>query len=380
MRRRRTRQTLNTQEVPGPTPPYPFAKFSRRFGHYLDLTGDGDAERLAAFGLPQFCTPAELAGWLDVRLGTLAWLVHRFHEKQHPDNERQAHYSFRWIRKRSGGWRLIEAPKPILKGAQQQILEEILNRVRPHQAAHGFIKGRSIITNAAPHTGQRVLVKLDLENFYANITFSRVVAIFRGLGYCREAAIWLARLTTSAVPKNIPFPGGEPAAIRPFLPRHLPQGAPTSPALANLSAYVLDVRLSGLARAFGARYTRYADDLTFSGGPELLGRLRVFLPLVTRIVRAERFRVNVRKRRVVRNNTRQTVTGVVVNEGVNVSRREYDRLKATLHNCLRHGPLSQNRENHDDFAAHLRGRVAHVTSLNARRGAKLLALYKQIRW
>ena len=245
----------------------------------------------------------------------------------------KAHYHYRWLNKRAGGRRLIESPKRTLKQVQYRILREILDKVPPHGAAHGFSAGRSILTNARPHVKQAVLVKFDLANFYPSVTLARVTAIFRSLGYSREAAIWLARLTTSALPSNMPFVKEEPSAVLPYLKRHLPQGAPTSPALANLSAYSLDVRLSGLARTFGATYTRYADDLTFSGPQRFGTSLRDFIPLVSQIVRQERFRLNGSKRKVLRSTGKLIVTGVVVNEKLNVSRREFDRLKAVLTNC-----------------------------------------------
>eukprot|EP00913_Durusdinium_trenchii_P013399 g12580.t1 len=366
--------------------PYRFARYSpdttgegegRR--QYFDMTADRSrlpAER----GLPLFHTPDELADWLRMPVGRLAWLIHRGAHLDRPETERDAHYYFRWMKKRTTGWRLIEAPKAALKSAQTKILDEILSRVPVHETAHGFTRGRSVLTNAAPHVGRHVVVKFDLENFYAAVGFARVVAIFRRIGYCREAANWLARLTTSALPPGIAFPQGDPNALQPYLRRHLPQGAPTSPALANLSAIGLDVRLSGLAKSYRLSYTRYADDLTFSGGPSLIASLRTFLPLATQIVREERFALQMKKRKVIRRHQRQTVTGVVVNQKTNVSRRDYDRLKAILTNCLRHGPQSQNRDAHDDFAAHLRGRVAHVAQLNPARGAKLLAIFERIRW
>jgi retron-type reverse transcriptase len=359
--------------------PYRFAR-PCVVGGWLDLSGDGDSMRLLRADLPVFHTPQALAEWLEIPLGRLAWLIHRFEAGQLPVDERGAHYHFRWLKKRSGGKRLIESPKPTLKRIQRRILEGILGRVALHPAAHGFTPGRSIRTNAEPHAGQRVVLKFDLENFYPGVGYSRVVAIFRSLGYSREAAIWLARLTTSALPASAVGWKLWSPELESYLTRHLPQGAPTSPALANLSAFSLDLRLAGLARSFGAQYTRYADDLTFSGDERFLRSLAVFIPLVEKIVRAERFRINKAKRRVLRNHQRQQIAGVVVNAHPNVGRREYDRLKAILTNCVRRGPATQNHDRHADFSAHLRGNIAHVSHLNPRRGQKLLALYRQIDW
>ncbi|MEW4527869.1 MAG: reverse transcriptase family protein [Maioricimonas sp. JB045] len=374
------RTPLERELVDSPDSPYRCAYVHPVAGRYLDLSTDGDARWLDYYGLPHIASPEQLAAWLQLPLGKVGWLTDRFTPNHRPQTTREAHYHYHWLTKRSGGHRLIEAPKSQLKQVQQQILREILCRVPPHPAAHGFTAGRSIQTNARPHVGRRVLIKFDLEDFYPTCRYSRVVAIYRSLGYCREVALWLARLTTSTAPANLRFPDGNTRALMPYLPRHLPQGAPTSPALANLSAYSLDVRLSGLAARYHLRYTRYADDLTFSGDGRCIPALREILPLVTRIVRQERFRVNRRKRKIIRNNQRQTVTGVVVNRHLNIRRDEFDRLKAILHNCRKHGPASQNREDHPDFAAHLRGRIAHVMQLNPQRGQKLLAIFDQIDW
>lgn len=368
-------KTVRTEQ-----PPYAFARLGVGTDRYLDLSLDGSDERLARHAFPVFRTPQQLAAWLELPMGRLAWLVHRYAEDSRPQNEHEAHYHYRWLNKRRGGRRLIESPKRTLKQAQRRILREILDKVPAHDAAHGFSAKRSILTNARPHVKQAVIVKFDLANFYPSVTFARVTAIFRSLGYSREAAIWLARLTTSALPANIPFLKEEPSAVLVYLKRHLPQGAPTSPALANLSAYSLDVRLSGLARSFGATYTRYADDLTFSGPPRFGTSLRDFIPLVSQIVRQERFRLNPSKRKVLRSTGRLVVTGVVVNDKPNVSRREFDRLKAVLTNCVRRGASSQNRAAHPHFAAHLRGRIAQVSQINPARGARLLAVYNQIDW
>ncbi len=360
--------------------PYSFARFGDRPGTWWDLSTDGNDALLARFRLPVFHTPDELAEWLQVPVGQLAWLTQHCSRSRRGENVSLSHYHYRWLRKRSGGRRLLEIPKPRLKVVQKRILADILQRIPPHDAVHGFVPGRSIVTNAVPHAGQRVVIRFDLENFYANVGFSRVTAIFRRIGYSREAALWLTRLATSSLPINAPFPETDAYALAPYIRRHLPQGAATSPALANLAAHALDVRLSGFANSFGANYTRYADDLTFSGPQSLIRALPTFLPLVTKIVRSERFRVNVRKRRVIRDNQQQRVTGVVVNAKVNVPRKDFDRLKAILTNCRRHGPQSQNRENHDDFAAHLRGRIAQIAQLNSKRGETLGRLFAEIGW
>ncbi|HVJ85547.1 MAG TPA: reverse transcriptase family protein, partial [Caulifigura sp.] len=359
--------------------PYLFAAPTAA-GEYLDLSTDADLGLLEHLGLPRLQTPAHVAEWLGIPLGQLAWLSGRFFENHKPQSERGAHYHFRWIRKRSGGHRLIEAPKPRLKAVQEKILREILDKADAHPRAFGFIKGRSAVLNAAEHVAPYVLFKLDLENFYPSVRYARVVAIFRTLGFSRAAALWLARLTTSAVPSSMSFPGGDPYGLNPYLSRHLPQGAPTSPALANMSAYGLDVRLTGLAKSFGATYTRYADDLTFSGSHKFAGGLRDFIPLAESIVRHERFVVNTSKRRILRRSGRQSVTGVVVNQHLNVAREAYDRLKATLHNCVKHGPSTQNRGAHPEFAAHLLGRVAQLSAINPAKGAKLKTLYERIDW
>ncbi len=360
-------------------PAYKFSRPSMR-GGWLDLSRDQNSSRLERFSLPVISVPEELAKWLEIPLGQLAWLVHRFEADQITLDERGAHYCYRWIKKRSGGRRLIEAPKPKLKRVQWRILDRILAHVPVHPAAHGFVVGRSIATNAQPHVGQRILLKLDLENFYASVSLNRVVAIFRSLGYSREAAIWLGRLTTASLPATMLGKGRSDADFKPYLRRHLPQGAPTSPALANLSAFSLDLRLSGLARTFGANYTRYADDLTFSGDQQFLRSLAVFIPLAHQIVRSERFSLNKKKRKIIRNSQRQTVTGVVVNARPNVARSDFDRLKAILTNCIRRGPSTQNHERHASFFSHLQGRIAHVGLLNPARGERLRRLFEQIDW
>ena len=162
--------------------------------------------------------------------------------------------------------------------------------------------------------------------------------------------------------------------------RHLPQGAPTSPVLANLCAYRLDLRLVALAKSLGVQYTRYADDLAFSWDKKLFDARAEIHALVGAIALEEGFCLNTRKTKMMEQNKQQKLTGIVINRHLNVSRKSYDRLKAILTNCVRLGPMSQNRKNHHDFKSHLNGRVHYVIQLNPAKGMKLKKIFDQIEW
>jgi hypothetical protein len=285
-----------------------------------------------------------------------------------------SHYHYQPRFKRNGTLRLIESPKARLKQVQRQILAHILNRIPPHRAAQGFVRGRSIRTFAAPHTGQRVVLRMDLADFFPSFRGARVQAMFRTIGYPERVADLLGGLCTNAAPT----PDFEARQLYGY--PHLPQGAPTSPALANACFYRVDCRLAGLAKAAGASYTRYADDLAFSGVGGFERAVERFATHVAVLLEEEGFTVNHRKTRIMRQGVRQRLAGLVTNERLNVPRADFDRLKATLTNCVRHGEAGQNREGIADFRAHLQGRVAFVESVNASRGARLRALFDRITW
>ena len=296
-----------------------------------------------------------------------------------------SHYHYRILSKDGGFVRLIEAPKKRLKQIQKQILNEILERIPLHPAVHGFRRGRSIKTFAAPHVAQRVVVRMDLRDFFPSISAPRVQAMFRMAGYPEQVANLLGGLCTNAVPRSIWVGNGlDPLRMAEarhlYAWPHLPQGAPSSPALANICAYRVDCRLTGLAERCGAVYTRYADDLAFSGGPQLERCAERFAIRTAAILLEEGFAAQHRKTRIMRQGVRQYLAGIVANQHLNVIRHDYDVLKATLTNCVRFGAASQNREGHTDFRLHLRGRVAFVEMVNAARGAKLRRLLDQIRW
>lgn len=337
--------------------------------------------------VPPICTSAELADWLGVTVGELDWFadLKRLGYKQ--QSSALQHYHYRVLRKRHGSIRLIESPKPSLKAIQRQILSRILNRVPPHNDTHGFRQGRSIKTFSQPHCGKAVVIKIDLQDFFPSIAMARVQALFRSIGYPERVADLLAGLCSNSAPQRIwkgdhlqpPNRANREVQWMYAMP-HLPQGAPTSPALANLCAYRLDCRLSALAETAGAVYTRYADDLAFSGDLEFARGAQRFQVHACATVMEEGFRVHHRKTRVMRRGVSQRLAGVVLNERLNVPRKDFDSLKAVLTNCIRQGPAGQNRGHHGDFYEHLAGRVAYVESINPGRGHKLRKLFDQIQW
>ncbi len=335
--------------------------------------------------VPDLPTPRDIAQWLNLSDGELAWLTGPL---QHPrtNDARHSHYNHRWLPKRSGGLRLLEIPKAQLCAVQHRVLRGLLEYVPPHQAAHGFRQRHSCITNARPHVGQAVVVRMDLEDFFGHVGGGKVYELFAALGYPAAAARTLTRLTTCATPRQAPSHAADGARAAAWHARkrlaspHLPQGAPTSPALANLCAFNFDVRVQALADSFGAQYTRYADDLTFSGNDMLARRVQTFAAHVAAIALDEGFRVNHRKTRVMRAATRQQVTGIVVNRVPNLPREHFDQLKATLHNCLRQGPASQCPAGMQQFRNHLAGHIAQYSAIHSARGARLLDMFMRIAW
>lgn len=329
----------------------------------------------------------DLADLLGVSPGERDWFADtRYWNRRARPGPLQT-YRYEWRTRPGRLPRLLEVPGARLRAVQRTVLREILSLIPLHDAAHGFVPGRSALTGAERHTGADVVIALDLTTFFTSVTAGRVYGTLRREGLPEAVAHSLTGMCTgSAPPRTITAmpPGGsvdERSAYRAALARpHLPQGASTSPALANLALRRLDSRLGGWADASGAVYTRYADDLAFSGGAELARRADAFVRGVVRIVADEGHRVNRRKTRVRPRSVRQTVTGIVVNERPNATRREFDRLKATLHNCAEHGAASQNRAGHPDFRAHLLGRIGWVGSLNPERGARLRREFDRIRW
>lgn len=319
--------------------------------------------------LPQCEDPKSLAAAMGIPLSELRWLTY------HRRAAALVHYHRYAIPKKTGGAREISAPKPKLARAQEWILRNILDQLAMSPQTHGFVHERNVATGAAPHVGREVVVNVDLRDFFPSFGFRRVKGFFHALGYREPVAVVLALLCTEP-PRAAALFDGQVFQVA-LGDRVLPQGACTSPALTNaICAFSFDSRLVGLAKHLGFAYTRYADDLTFSGDdPVLVGKL---LRAVRMIAEDEGFEVNESKTRVMRRGRRQEVTGATVNAKVAVPRDERRRLRAILHNAAKHGLQSQNREGHPRFREHLRGRIAWVTMLDAGQGARLRALFDRI--
>jgi hypothetical protein len=263
-------------------------RLDRPIAAVLDEPCFAPSPHFADLPIPRLTTSTALAEWTGQTPQRLDWLAGMRGGHGRADSPPLQHYSYAFIRKRSGTMRLLEAPKPRLKAIQRRILREILSAIPTHSCAHGFVPGRSCVTGAQVHGGEEVVATFDLCQFFPSISLPRVLGIFRSVGYPWAVSRRLAGLCTTATPPGVflslPATERPDAAFRSLcrVP-HLAQGAPTSPALANLLAWKLDYRLHRLADALEANYTRYADDLAFSGSPQFargLGRFKAALETI----------------------------------------------------------------------------------------------------
>jgi RNA-directed DNA polymerase len=324
---------------------------------------ESNLEKLERNALPRLSNAAELAGAIGISVNELRFLAFS------RSTSRVTHYVQFTLPKRSGGVRLISAPLARLKRAQHWVLQEMLSPQWVHDAAHGFRADRSIVSNAQPHVGADVVINLDLKDFFPTVTYKRVKGLFRSLGYSESVATICALLCTEPREVHVDVDGERYHVA--MTERFLPQGAPTSPAITNLLCRALDARLSRIAEKLGYRYTRYADDLTFSGPREANpGRL---MRRVHWVVEHEGFTVHPKKTRVFRKSRRQEVTGVVVNEKCTVSRDTLKSFRAVLFQIEKDGPVGKTWGNAPDVIAAVEGFANYVAMVNPEKGAPLQA-------
>ncbi|MHA3701589.1 reverse transcriptase family protein [Jatrophihabitans sp. YIM 134969] len=332
---------------------------------------------------------AALAVRLDVLPDELEHLARWQRPAADTGPDRARHYRYLVRPTRGGGVRVLEVPKERLKEVQRRVLRRILDAAPVNPAAYGTSPGRGVVAAIGQHTACDVVVSLDIERFFTTLTVARVVGWFAHQGVADEPARLLGRLVTNAVPIDVraglpPLTGAQGIdrtwrRDRDLATRHLPQGAPTSPALADRICRVLDLRLAALAARLGTTYTRYVDDLTFSGPRSV--PVAALIAHARTIVADEGFRLAAAKTRVQRSSGRQLVLGAVVNDHQTLTRAERDALRATVHNCRTHGWRTQLRgQPAEGFRERLTGRVAWLAALDPVRGRRLLAELATVDW
>lgn len=251
-------------------------------------------------------------------------------------------YRSQKLRKPNGGFRVLHVPQGPLKLLQQKINRHILDRVEPLKCVHGGVRGRSVVTNARPHVGKAIVFCVDIKDFFPSVRTEAVCSIFESLGFSGEAAKLLTQATT--------------------WDSQLPQGAPTSPALANLSLTKVDVRFEGLAASQGFDYTRFVDDLAFSGP----NRLKKFRGLIQKIVAEAGFQVNPDKVFTMHSGMRQVVTKIVVNRKINLTREKRKQIRDLV---LQSSSGCGSTGMHE-----LRGQLSWLSSVNPTLGNKFRSM------
>lgn len=320
-------------------------------------------ELLQSQSLPILSSPADLASAMDVSISQLRWMAF------HSDAPTRVHYVSFDVPKKSGGLRRLSAPHQKLASAQRWILTSILNLLPVHECAHGFVAQHSVLTNASPHVGAAVVINADLSNFFPTITFPRVEGLFRKLGYSPAVATILALLCTECPRHALKL--GETIYYAATGPRALPQGACTSPAISNQIAANLDRRMAAMASKLNWKYTRYADDLTWSTAGDITPSVGYVLARLRHIVDDEGFVLNHTKTRIQRRSQQQSVTGVVVNDRLSVPRQTIRQVRAILHNAKQTGLEAQNRHDHPHFRDWLAGMIGWIEMVNPEQGCKL---------
>ncbi|MBL0740802.1 reverse transcriptase family protein [Chryseolinea lacunae] len=325
---------------------------------------ESDLTKLATYGLPVIHHAEALAQAMQTTIGNLRHLAY------HRIISKTTHYKRFYIPKKTGGKRLISTPMPKLKQAQYWILENILNKVTLHDAAHGFVKTRSIVSNAQPHVKADVVINIDLKDFFPSITYVRAKGVFKSFGYSEQVATIFALLCTEPECDQIAIDGVTYYAAS--MERFLPQGAPTSPAITNIICRKLDARLRGIATKLNFTYTRYADDLTFSASGDAAAGTRTLLGFVKKIIKEEKLNIHPDKFRVLRKGARKEVTGIVVNEKPAVNAKELDRFRALLFQIEKDGIAGKHWNNSTNLLASMKGYASFVAMVDAAKGKPLV--------
>ena len=270
-------------------------------------------------------------------------------------NKRKVYVSYK-MKKKRGGYRTIDVPSKKLKFVQRWILQNILYSIKVSKHSHGFIPGKSIATNAQIHVGQELVMGIDLKNFFPSIKFNRVNGFFKSVGYNDNISTILAELCT--------------------FKWQLPQGAPTSPMISNLIASSLDRRLAGFCKKKDLLYSRYADDITISGG-KVLPRYKT---LMFRIITEEGFEINYEKVRIQGRGSCQLVTGLVVNDKVSIGRKKKRTIKSFVYKVVEKGSIEANETNNPFFKEMVYGLLSFSNVVEPKFAQPFLEKINSIDW
>ncbi len=342
------------------------AYLGEKFAEKLKFEG-GDFEKLAQNTLPALVDLQDLSNATGISREKLQWLCY------HRQAATIDHYSRFQIPKRKGGFRQISSPKPLMRVAQSWVLENVLDKIPLHEAAVAFRAGKSIVDNAERHKEGQVILRIDLKDFFPSVRFHRIKGLFTSLGYNYGLATVFALLCTDAA--RIGAKLYDKQYFVALGDRYLPQGACTSPTLTNLICRGLDNRLAKLAEAHGWIYTRYADDLVFSH-TDKEADLKKLMGLVKMIIKEETFEINEEKTLVMRGHQRQTVTGIVINDGtLRLSRRDIRYFRAFLHQYTLHGAEAMSQKIGKDATQYGRGYIAFMKMVNPTQAEKFIAEY-----
>ena len=299
-------------------------------------------------------------------------------------------YNHFFIKKREKGYREIMAPHKDLKYIQRWLLFNILSKYPLRESCKGFRNGISIKDNAQVHTNAKVVLKVDLLKFYDTITERRVYGVFQKMGYAKNLSYSFAKLCTAKHHDKYwqDFSYSDKLNLKELYeerPPILPQGAPSSPTLANIIATKMDNRFEALAKKMKFSYSRYADDLTFSIRDE--GKLPS-LKLIRKIISDENFYINDNKISYMYRGSKQYVTGLTVTNGVHTSKKYRKEIERHIHFCRKYGVeehLSRNIKkfpyyNSLKFHDWLYGHICFIHSVDEKASEKLLENFNKINW
>lgn len=264
------------------------------------------------------CTPhleraVDIAAYLDVGPDIVLSILRR----------KYRHYRRFQFRKRDGTVRHIHAPRTFLKVVQWWILDTILSNVDTHEAAYGFIKGRSFIDNARRHVGANYLLNVDVSNFFGSIQTTSVYPLFIKLGYSPSVSAELTEIVSYA--------------------GFLPQGAPTSPYISNIIMHPIDNSLQEYSRRLGITYTRYADDMSFSSEERIPVEI---IDTVSAEIARIGLRLNLSKTRFMGKNQQKEVTGIVIaRDGIALSREYLNAARSLFYRSLRFPDFYKQNKN-----------------------------------